>query len=155
MDRKLVARLALVASVSIAASLLFAGRWPKDQTVHYVLGDAAPLVEEVDARWARRDVSAPAPLAMPQRQSAGPRSASDAHVTDTDESSGDDWTREASFRYAPGRAPRVVTHEPRLPDGDYTVDIEIVASSHVSRVRRRVALTGGVASIDLADSVPR
>ncbi len=68
---------------------------PRSQTVHYVLGDGAPHVVELDARWARGD----APM------------------------------REASFRYAPGEAPRVVTHEPRLADGDYTVEIEVVAQN--------------------------
>jgi hypothetical protein len=58
--------------------------------------------------------------------------------------------REASFRYASGTAPRVVTHEPRLPDGDYTVEIEVVEDSAHSLLRRRVTLAGGVTSIDLA-----
>jgi hypothetical protein len=63
---------------------------------------------------------------------------------------GDDWTREASFRYAGGKAPRIVTHEPRLPDGDYTVEIELAEDSGHRFVRRRVTLAGGVTSIDVA-----
>jgi hypothetical protein len=127
MDRHRVVRLALLAA-ALALAVLFAGRLPKDHTVHYVLGDAAPYVEELDARWARQHAPA----------SSG------------DPAAGEDWTREVSFRYAPGRAPRVVTHEPRLPDGDYTVEIEIVANSERKLVRRQVALGGGVAQIDLA-----
>lgn len=66
-----------------------------------------------------------------------------------EQGAGDDWAREASFRYPLGQAPRVVTYEPRLADGDYTVEIDIVADSHRSTVRRRVTLQGGVTSIDL------
>ncbi len=124
MDRNRIARGILLAA-GLAIVPLFAKHWPRDQTVHYVLGSAAPRVEEVDARW-----------------SADPR--------------GEEWTREVTFHYAPGRAPRVVTHEPRLPDGDYTVEVELVASnSERSVVRRHVALTGGVTSIDLSTSVPK
>ncbi|MGD0527982.1 MAG: hypothetical protein ABSE49_22805 [Polyangiaceae bacterium] len=135
MDRKRLARM-LALSAVLLIGLYFAREWPKDQTVHYVLGDSAPRVEEVDARWA-------------------PGIAATA-----------DWTREASFRYPPGKAPRVVTHEPRLPDGDYTVEIEIVASAANGTgdtpqqknevvVRKHVVLHGGATSIELADAVPR
>ncbi|HEY8038867.1 MAG TPA: hypothetical protein VIF15_03705 [Polyangiaceae bacterium] len=126
MDRKRIARLAFLA-VALAGAMFFARRWPRDQTVHYVLGDAALRVEEVDARWAPADAPGTA----------------------------EDWTREASFRYAPGKAPRVVTHEPRLPDGDYTVEIEIVAANERNLVRRRVSLGGGATQIELAQAVPR
>lgn len=115
-------RLALLAG-GLAAALLLGRRWPREQTVHYVLGDGAPRVQEVDARWA--------------------------------DGAGDEWTREATFRYPAGRAPRVVTHEPRLPDGDYTVEIDIVAERDRSTVRRRVTLGGGSTSIELAQAVPR
>ncbi len=125
MDRKRLLRLLLLVA-GLAIAMMLARHWPKDQTVHYVLGDGAPRVEEMDARW-----------------SAG--------------RSSDDWTREATFRYAPGQAPRIVTHEPRLPDGDYTVEIEIASASAARNVvRRNVTLSGGGStSIDLADSVPR
>ena len=122
-------RMLVLAGVLMVA-LYFARQWPKDQTVHYVLGDAATRVEEVDARWA------PGIAAT------------------------EDWTREASFRYAPGKAPRIVTHEPRLADGDYTVEIEIVAANVAHEkngviVRKHVVLGGGATSIQLADAVPR
>jgi hypothetical protein len=134
-----IARLFLVAAV-VGVALLLGRSWPREQTVHYVLGNAAQRVEELDARWAR----------------AG----------DDPDSGG--WTRETRFRYEPGEAPRVVTHEPRLPDGEYTVEIEIVAQRernigrrpdesgrNVNVVRRRVALAGGATQIDLGPSVPR
>ena len=125
MDRKRVLRLLLLAA-ALAVVMVLGKRWPKEQTVHYILGDAAGRVQEVDARWA-----------------------------DGVAVSGDDWTREASFRYAPGQAPRVVTHEPKLPDGDYTVEIDITSASEKNTVRKRVTLAGGSTSIELAQAVPR
>jgi len=113
-------------AAGLLLALLLARAWPKEQTVHYILGEAAPRVEEVDARWAPGASSSP-----------------------------EEWAREASFRYAPGQAPRVVTHQPRLPDGDYTVEIEILADNQTSVVRRHVQLAGGSTSIELAPSVPR
>jgi len=129
MNSKRLPRLLLLASV-LVVGLYFAPRLPKDQTVHYILGDAAPRVEELVARWA-------------------PGVAAD-----------EDWTREASFRYAAGKAPRIVTHEPRLPDGDYTVEIEIVAANEAHQrndvvVRKRVTLSGGATSIELGGAVPQ
>jgi hypothetical protein len=129
LNRQRALRMLALAAV-LMIGLYFARQWPKDQTVHYVLGDAAPRVEEVDARWA------PGIAAT------------------------EDWTREASFRYAPGKAPRIVTHEPRLPDGDYTVEIDIVAANEAHEknevvVRKHVILGGGATSIQLADAVPR
>jgi hypothetical protein len=125
MDPKRFARLFLVVT-AIAVAMLLGKKWPKEQVVHYVLGDAAPRVEEVDARWGEGDDPA-----------------------------AEDWTRAATFRYAPGHAPRVQTHEPRLPDGDYTVQIEILASQERNVVTRHVRLAGGVTSIELAPSVPQ
>jgi hypothetical protein len=126
MDRKRIARIVLLVA-ALAVALLLGQKWPKDQTVHYVLGDAASRVEEIDARW-------------------GESRARDE---------GGKWFREATFRYAQGAAPRVVTHAPRMPDGDYTVELEIVASNAKNVVTRHVRLEGGVTTIDLAPSVPR
>ena len=129
---------------------------PKEQTVHYRLGDAAENVRELDARW-------------------------------KEDRGSEDWTREVSFRYAPKAAPRVITYEPRLADGNYTVQIEIVAdtarnqsgapselslrssvrtrsgapselslrSSVRTVVTRHVTLGGSVTTIELAAAVPR
>jgi hypothetical protein len=119
-----LARLGLAAA-ALAVAMTLAPKWPNEQTVHYVLGNAAARVEEIDARWGPSDREP------------------------------EDWTRDASFRYAAGRAPRVVTHQPRLPDGDYTVQIEIVSARERSVVERHVTLGGGVTSIDLATAVPR
>ena len=126
----------------LALGLWLLGHSPADQTVHYVLGEAAPRVEELDVRW-RED----GPL---WRARGGPRN---APLVDP---SNDDLIREVSYRFAPGTAPRIVTHEPRLSNGDYSVEIDVVlASSDNSRthVSRRVQLTGGVLSIDVGAAV--
>ena len=122
-------RVVLLIAVATALAVYFvlAPRWPKDQVVHIVLGDAAPRIEEVRVRYA--DASAP--------------------------ENAEDWTREASFRYALNSAPRVITHEPRLPDGDYVVEIDLVSPSGRATARRRVALQGGTASIDVSREVLR
>ncbi len=132
MDRKRLLRLLSLVALAggLAAALPLAQRWPKEQTIHYVLGDAAPRVQELDARW---------------REGASRGSGA----------SDDDVSREATFRYAQGQAPRVVTHLPELPDGDYTVEIDLVAGSERSTVSRQVKLAGGATSIDLAGAVPR
>ena len=127
----------LVAIVAVMALARFAaGHWPRDQTIHYVLGNEAPLVQELHARW------------EPER----PRK-------DKERDKADDWTREVAFRYAQGQAPRIVTHEPRLPNGDYTVEIEITAPGARPQdrnvVRRHVELSGGVTSIDLSSWMSR
>ena len=120
--RKRLARLLFVAA-ALAVVLVLGRQWPKEQTVHYVLGSAAPRVEEVDARWSQGVAS-------------------------------EDWMREATFRFDPGKAPRVVTHEPKLPDGVYTVEIEIKGDAGPAIVRKQVTLAGGSTSIELAEAVP-
>ncbi len=89
----------ILVTAALATATVLGKHGPKDQTVHYVLGSAAARVEEVDASWIPWDKHGESQESL----------------------------RDVSFRYAPGHAPRVVTHEPRLPDGDYTVKIEIVA----------------------------
>jgi len=115
----------LLAIAALAVAAVLGKEWPKDQIVHYVLGNSAGRVEEVDASWL----------------AAGQPGQSEESL------------RDVSFRYALGQAPRVVTHEPRLPDGDYTVKIEIVAESRRNVVQRHVRLGGGATSIDLTDAV--
>jgi hypothetical protein len=100
---------------------------PKDNVVHVVLGAAAAHVVEVRLRYA--PAAKHAPMA-------------------------EEWTREASFRFPEGSAPRVVTHEPRAADGEYVVEIEIVRASHESTtLQRRVALAGRTTSIDVSEAV--
>jgi hypothetical protein len=66
---------------------------------------------------------------------------------------GDD--RGAAFSYAKGTAPRIVTHEAKLPDGDYVVDVEVTAGSATATVHRRVHLeSGGSTTVDVSRDVP-
>jgi hypothetical protein len=124
-----LAPLALVVP-AVAAGATLKPRWPKDQSVRYDLGSAAGRVEELDARWAPQDGKAPS-----------------GHGED-------DWAREATFRYGSGRAPRVVSHDLSLADGDYALEVELRADGRSSLVHRRVTLQGGVTTIDLASVVP-
>ena len=68
-----------------------------------------------------------------------------------------EWTRGATFPYAAGSAPRIVSHEPKLANGDYVVDMELLLSGdagpHRVTVQRRVTLAGGSASIDLTTAL--
>jgi hypothetical protein len=66
----------------------------------------------------------------------------------------EDVAREASFRYPPGRAPRIVRHEARLTDGDYTVEIDVSAAGRQASTRRHVTLSGGTTTLDLGPVVP-
>jgi hypothetical protein len=55
-----------------------------------------------------------------------------------------DLRRDVSFHFDQGKAPRVVHHEARLPDGDYLVTIETRANGDdVWTKERRVRLEGG------------
>jgi hypothetical protein len=124
MDLRRLAPLALLVP-AVAAGATLKPRWPKDQSIHYALGDASQRVEELDARWAL-----------------------------SGEKGADDWSREATFRYAPGTAPRTVAHSARLADGDYVAEIEIRAGSRTAVVQRKVTLEGGSTTLDLAAVVP-
>ena len=59
--------------------------------------------------------------------------------------------RVARFSYEPGKAPRVVSHEPQLADGDYRLRIDVDTREGRRSVERRVTLGGGSTQIDLGD----
>jgi hypothetical protein len=40
---------------ALAAALALGRGWPHDQTIQFVLGGAAPRVEQLEARWARAE----------------------------------------------------------------------------------------------------
>jgi hypothetical protein len=128
MDLRRLAPLALVVP-AVAAGSTLKPHWPREQALHYDLGAAAPRVDELDVRWA--------PTADLRAAEAG-----------------GEWAREASFRYVAGQAPRSVTHDARLADGDYTVEIEIHAAGRSAVTRRKVTLEGGATTVDLASVVP-
>ena len=124
----------LLVGAAVVVALVLTRSWPRDQTVHYVLGDAAARVTDMDVRWAEEAAQA----------------------------AKGDWTRQVTYHYAKGGAPRIVTHDLRLPDGGYTVEIEILSvegdsPSDAARrvIRRRLTLSGGATSIELAGALSR
>jgi uncharacterized protein (DUF2126 family) len=125
MDRRTrLARLLLLLA-ALGSAYMLSRHWPTDQSVHIVLGDAAPRVLELRVRYAEL---------------------TSAH---------DDWQREVSFHYAAGRAPRIVNHEPRLVSGDYDVEIEIERTAEPPDARtvsvtRHVTFDGHTMSIDVS-----
>lgn len=72
------------------------------------------------------------------------------------EYTGDDGeiVRRSSMRFDRGTAPRIVTHDPKLVDGNYRVHIDIDAPSGRRTVERQIALSGGRTTIDLAEARP-
>jgi hypothetical protein len=65
--------------------------------------------------------------------------------------SNDAVSREVALHFDHGKAPRVVHHEARLPDGEYVVAIEVKSDRGVWSDERRVRLSGGSTSIDVSD----
>jgi hypothetical protein len=65
-----------------------------------------------------------------------------------------DVARVARFTFAPGKTPRVVSHEPQLADGDYRLRIDLDTREGRRSVERRVTLGGGTTQVDVA-SEPR
>ena len=66
----------------------------------------------------------------------------------------EELVREATFRYPKGGAPRIVSHEPRLPNGDYLVEIDLGFEHGHAETRRMVTLGGGSTSIDVSQVAP-
>ena len=60
-----------------------------------------------------------------------------------------DVAREARLSYAEGQAPRVVPHEPELPDGPYKVKVDVTTRERRVSVERSVTLSGGSTQINL------
>ena len=52
--------------------------------------------------------------------------------------------------FEPGQAPRVVSHEPQLADGEYRLRIDLDTREGRRTVERRVTLGGGTTQVDLA-----
>jgi hypothetical protein len=115
----------LILVAAIAALWLVLGRKiPHTQTVHIVLGDAASRVTELHVGYGERDSRSP------------------------------ELTREATFQWAEGAAPRIVTHAPRLADGEYRVEIVIGTRGRHAMVERRVKIEENPVSIDVQEAVP-
>lgn len=138
MDLRRLAPLVLLVP-AVAAGATLKPHWPKDQTIRYELGAAASRVDEVEARWAPAQGG----------QSAAPRAPAATPAGDDA-----DCARDVTFRYAPGGAPTTIAHTPRLPDGDYDVEVELHAGGRVAQVHRKVTLEGGTTTLDLTTVVP-
>jgi hypothetical protein len=114
--------------VGLGALIYFslAAKWPTEQRLHLALGDRALRVVEVRVRCG-------------------------GTTADGNRAKGDDWAAEVMFHYAKGQAPRIVSYEPRLANGEYLVEIEVTTDEgRVLTTDRRVRLLGGTTSIDLS-----
>ncbi len=61
-----------------------------------------------------------------------------------------DLARDARMTFAAGEAPRVVSHEPQLADGDYRLRIDLDTREGRRSVERRVTLGGGTTQVDVS-----
>ncbi len=61
-----------------------------------------------------------------------------------------DLARDARMSFEQGRAPRVVSHQPQLADGEYRLRIDLDTREGRRSVERRVTLGGGTTQVDLA-----
>lgn len=68
---------------------------------------------------------------------------------------GEDLVREASFRYAPGAAPRIASHEVRAKVGDYRVEISITTRNGPKSFDKKLRLEGGTTQVDLVPALVR
>src|SRR4029078_838809 len=62
-----------------------------------------------------------------------------------------DVARDTRLAFEPGQAPRVVSHEPKLPDGDYRLRIDLDTREGRRSTERRVTLGGGTTQVDLSE----
>jgi hypothetical protein len=132
----------LLLGLGVTVALIFAPKVPKDQSVRFVLGAAAARVTELEVRYARREDANAA--GGGRGQGAGPLAKSHDEI---------EWLREATFHYTVGDAPRIVTHDLRLPAGEYLLEIEIATVSARATVERK-AMLDGTTSFDLSSAVP-
>ncbi len=66
-----------------------------------------------------------------------------------------DVAREAHFTYPKGAAPRVVAHEPELPNGEYRLQIELDTHDGRRAIQRQVTLGGGSTQVDVSSALTR
>ena len=66
-----------------------------------------------------------------------------------------DLARDARMTFAAGQAPRIVSHEPQLADGDYRLRIDLDTREGRRTVERRVTLGGGTTQLDLSPVLDR
>jgi hypothetical protein len=61
-----------------------------------------------------------------------------------------DTSREVRMAWPEAQAPRIVGLEPQLPNGDYRLRIDLDTREGRRSTERRVTLTGGTTSVDVA-----
>jgi hypothetical protein len=61
-----------------------------------------------------------------------------------------DVANETSFHYSPGQAPRIVSHDPKIPSGDYKLKVDVDLPDSRKSVEKQVTLKGGSAQVDLS-----
>jgi hypothetical protein len=61
--------------------------------------------------------------------------------------------RAARLSYPAGGAPRVVSHEPELPDGTYALRVNVATRERRVPVERSVTLGGGSTQVDLSQAL--
>ena len=57
--------------------------------------------------------------------------------------------RDARMTFGAGQAPRIVSHEPQLADGDYRLRIDLDTREGRRSIERRVTLGGGTTQVDV------
>ena len=64
-----------------------------------------------------------------------------------------DVARDARMTFGAGEAPRIVSHEPQLADGEYRLRIDLDTREGRRTVERRVTLGGGTTQVDLTTAL--
>lgn len=114
----------LIAAVGIF--LVMSRVWPREQTIHVILGEAAPRVEEVELSF------------IP------------AGAAEDDDSR----ARRISLHYPAHDAPQAITQAPKLANGDWLIELAVMVPGDSIVVHRRLKLEGGVVTLDVAHQVP-
>lgn len=68
---------------------------------------------------------------------------------------GGEIARQTRFTYSAGAAPRIVAHEPELPNGDYRLEIDVDTREGRRTTQRQVTLGGGSTQIDVSSALAR
>jgi len=63
--------------------------------------------------------------------------------------------RQTRFTYPPGAAPRIVAHEPELPNGEYRLQIEVDTRDGRRGTQSQVTLGGGSTQVDVSSALTR
>jgi hypothetical protein len=65
-------------------------------------------------------------------------------------SSAGDTANETRFTFEPGKAPRIVNHDPKVPNGEYRLKVDVDSPENRRTVEKPVTLKGGAAQIDVS-----